>query len=154
VTVSSLAARRLDHEVRSGYVIARTITAVERRAPDGWHVGDVLRVHLAVRAISGMAYVVVADPIPSGATILGGVHRAALLEAGEQTEGVWPAYEERTFTTYRAYYDFLPQGDQVVEYTMRLNQSGRFELPGSRVEAMYAPERYAELPGSTLMVLP
>ena len=154
VTLSSLAARRLDHEVHSGYVIARTITAVERRDPNGWHVGDVLRVHLAVRATSGMAYVVVADPIPSGATILGGVHRAALLEAGERAEGVWPAYEERTFTTYRAYYDFLPQGDQVVEYTMRLNQSGRFELPGSRVEAMYAPERYAELPGSTLVVLP
>jgi hypothetical protein len=37
---------------------------------------------------------------------------------------------------------------------MRLNQSGRFELPGSRVEAMYAPERYAELPSSTLVVLP
>lgn len=154
VTVSSLAARRLANEVRSGYVVARSIAAVERRDPSAWHVGDVLRVHLAIRATSDMAYVVVADPIPSGATILGGAHQAGLLGAGERTEGVWPAYEERTFTTYRAYFDVLPQGDQVVEYTMRLNQSGRFELPGSRVEAMYAPERYAELPSSALVVLP
>ncbi len=154
VTISSLAARHLDHEVQSGYAISRTIQAVERREPNAWHVGDVLRVRLAVHAISHMAYVVVADPIPSGATILGGVHQAALLEAGERAAGVWPAYEERSFTTYRAYFDAFPQGDQVVEYTMRLNQSGRFVLPGSRVEAMYAPERYGELPGSELVVLP
>ena len=154
VTISSLAARRLDHEVQSGYAISRTIQAVERREPNAWHVGDVLRLRLAVHAVSPMAYVVVADPIPSGATILGDVHRSALLEAGEDTAGVWPAYEERTFTAYRAYFDFFPQGDQVLEYTMRLNQSGRFVLPGTRVEAMYAPERYGELPGSELVVLP
>ncbi len=29
-----------------------------------------------------------------------------------------------------------------MEYTLRLNQSGTFQLPPTRVEALYAPEMY------------
>jgi rhamnose utilization protein RhaD (predicted bifunctional aldolase and dehydrogenase) len=47
---------------------------------------------------------------------------------------------------YRAYYDFVPKGKFVTEYTIRLNQSGRFELPPTRVEALYAPEMFGEAP--------
>ena len=41
---------------------------------------------------------------------------------------------------------YLPRGRHVVEYTLRLNHSGRFALPPTRVEAMYAPERFGEAP--------
>jgi uncharacterized protein YfaS (alpha-2-macroglobulin family) len=33
-----------------------------------------------------------------------------------------------------------------VEYTLRLNQAGKFQLPPTRVEALYAPEMFGEIP--------
>jgi uncharacterized protein YfaS (alpha-2-macroglobulin family) len=48
----------------------------------------------------------------------------------------------------------MPRGTQVVEYTLRLNSSGRFSLPPTRVEAMYAPETFGERPNPVLEVRP
>ena len=46
-----------------------------------------------------------------------------------------------------AYYEYLPyRGEQVVEYEMRLNNPGIFNLPPTHVEAMYAPQVYADTP--------
>ena len=64
------------------------------------------------------------------------------------------AYEERGFAAFRAYYEYLPRGKHVVEYTVRLNNPGRFALPPSRVEAMYAPESFAESPNPGIEVAP
>ncbi|MFY8085621.1 MAG: hypothetical protein ACOVOG_00285, partial [Rubrivivax sp.] len=97
------------------------------------------------------------DPVPAGATILGsGLGRdAGIATRGERREGqAWPAYEERGFEAFRSYYAFLPRGRHVVEYTLRLNNPGRFVLPPSRVEAMYAPESFGELPNLPLEVRP
>ena len=55
---------------------------------------------------------------------------------------------------WRAYYQWMPRGTQVVEYTLRLNSSGRFSLPPTRVEAMYAPEIFGETPIAPLVVQP
>ena len=41
-----------------------------------------------------------------------------------------------------------------MEYTMRLNQSGRLQLPPTRVEALYAPEMFGELPNDPMEILP
>jgi len=41
-----------------------------------------------------------------------------------------------------------------VEYTIRLNQAGQFQLPSTRVEALYAPEMFGELPNAMFEVLP
>ena len=61
-------------------------------------------------------------------------------------------YEERRFDAFRAYYSYVPKGTFVLEYTVRLNNSGSFVLPATRVEAMYAPEMFGELPNATLQV--
>jgi uncharacterized protein YfaS (alpha-2-macroglobulin family) len=55
-------------------------------------------------------------------------------------------------TGYRAYYEFVPKGRFTVEYTMRLNNEGRFALPPTRVEAMYAPEMFGEVPNAGVTV--
>jgi uncharacterized protein YfaS (alpha-2-macroglobulin family) len=104
---------------------------------------------LEIDAQSDMTWVVVSDPVPGGATILGGGlgRDSQIATRGEQRSGsAWPAYEERGFEAYRAYYEYLPRGKHVVEYTVRLNNPGRFALPPSRVEAMYAPESFGESP--------
>ena len=104
-----------------------------------------------------MSWVVVSDPVPTGATLLGGGlgRDSAIATRGEKREGGgWPTYEERAFDAWRGYYDWLPRGHHLVEYTLRLNASGRFGLPPTRVEAMYAPETFGELPNATLEVRP
>ena len=41
-----------------------------------------------------------------------------------------------------------------MEYTLRLNNGGEFKLPETRVEAMYAPEMFAEIPNQGVVVKP
>ncbi|MFY7902120.1 MAG: alpha-2-macroglobulin, partial [Rubrivivax sp.] len=156
LTLQTLAAVPLAQPVSAGYRIARTVSAVQRKRPDAWSRGDVLRVRLEIDATADYGWVVVSDPVPAGATLLGsGLGRdSQIATRGERREGVWPAYEERAADAWRGYYEWLPRGRHVVEYTLRLNSSGRFGLPPARVEAMYAPENFAELPLAVLEVQP
>ena len=157
LTVQSLAAVPLQQPLFAGYRITKTVSAVQQRQPGRWSRGDIARVRIEVQAGADMAWVVVADPVPSGATVLGGGlgRDSAIATRGEQREGTaWPAYEERAPEAWRGYYEWMPRGRQVVEYTLRLNSAGRFGLPPTRVEAMYAPETFGELPNSAWVVLP
>lgn len=79
---------------------------------------------------------------------MGGVGRERqLLTQDEVRKGwVWPAFEERSFEAFRAYYAYVPKGTFTVEYTVRLNQAGTYQLPSTRAEAMYSPEMLGELP--------
>jgi uncharacterized protein YfaS (alpha-2-macroglobulin family) len=157
LTVQSLAAVPLKAPLRAGYAIARSVTAVEQKEKGRWTRGDVMRVRLEIDAQSDMTWVVVSDPVPGGATLLGtGLGRdSAIAARGEKREGTaWPAFEERSFEAFRSYYEYLPRGRHVVEYTLRLNNAGRFALPPTRVEAMYAPETFGELPNAAVEVAP
>ena len=95
------------------------------------------------------------DPIPTGATILGnGLGRdSEMATQGEKRDGSgWLAFEERSFEAFRSYYEYLPKGVIKMEYTIRLNNAGEFALPPSRVEAMYAPEVFGEVPNPRFKV--
>jgi uncharacterized protein YfaS (alpha-2-macroglobulin family) len=155
LTVESRAAIPLKQPFSSGYRIVRTVSAIEQKVKGRWSRGDVLRVHLDLEAQSDMSWVVVDDPIPAGAAVLGtGLGRdSGLLARGEKKRGwVWPAFEERSFEAFRAYYAFVPKGRWSVEYTVRLNNPGHFELPPTRVEAMYAPEMFGEIPNRDMSI--
>ncbi|HJX15923.1 MAG TPA: hypothetical protein VJ386_09325, partial [Candidatus Deferrimicrobiaceae bacterium] len=156
-TIRSLAAIPLKEPFSSGYRIAKTVTPVVRRNPGTWGRGDVARVTLIIDAQADMTWVVVNDPVPAGASILGtGLGRdSQLLARGENREGLaWPAFEERAFDSFRAYYEFVPKGKWTVEYTVRLNNEGSFLLPATRVEALYAPEMFGEFPNPAFEVRP
>ena len=157
VTVQSVAAIPLASALSSGYRVTRTVTPVRQQAKDAWQRGDVARVRLEVEAQADMAWVVVDDPLPAGATALGsglgGDSRIAT--QGERRVGaVWPAFEERTASAYRAYFRYVPKGRFVVEYTVRLDNPGTFAMPSTRVEAMYAPEMFGEAPNAAWTVAP
>jgi uncharacterized protein YfaS (alpha-2-macroglobulin family) len=161
LTIQSLAAVPLKSAFSSGLKVSKTVTPIEAKdaaaEPSVLHRGDVLRVRLDLEAQSDMTWVVVSDPLPAGASILGGglAKSSQLLKQGEVKTGyVWPAFEERGFEAFRAYYRFVPKGKWTVEYTVRLNNAGRFELPATRVEAMYAPEMFGELPNGAMHVEP
>ena len=155
MTVQSLAAIPLKKPFSSGYRIGKKLVPLEKKKADRWSRGDLVRVRLDLEAQSDQTWVVVSDPVPAGATILGtGLGRdSQLLTQGEERTGyVWPAYEERSFEAFRAYYEYVPKGKWSVEYTMRLNQSGEYQLPPTRVEALYFPEMMGEIPNESLEV--
>jgi uncharacterized protein YfaS (alpha-2-macroglobulin family) len=156
VTVLASAAIPLARPLEAGYRITRRVTPLAPR-PDGrLRRGDLVRVRLEVEAQTDMTWVVVHDPVPAGASHLGtGLGRdSQLATQGQQARGsAWPAFEERGFEAFRAYYAWVPKGTLVVEYTIRLNQSGRFALPTTRVEALYAPELFGELPNAPVEVV-
>ncbi|MCL5024704.1 MAG: MG2 domain-containing protein [Nitrospirae bacterium] len=154
-TIQGLAAIPLREPISSGYTMRKTLIPVERRNGRKWSAGDIVRVRLELEAQADMTWVVVNDPIPAGSTILGtGLGRDSLiLTEGEKSEGwVWPVFEERSFEAFRAYYEFVPKGKWTIEYTVRLNNSGVFLLPPSRVEALYAPEMFGEMPNREMEV--
>ncbi len=156
-TIQSLAAIPLKEPFSSGYQIKKSILPIQQKTPGRWSRGDVLRVRLEMEAQADQTWVVVNDPIPAGATILGsGLGRdSRLLTKEEERKGwAWPAYEERSFEAFRAYYEYVPKGKWTVEYTIRLNQSGLFQLPATRAEALYFPEMFGEIPNPAVEVHP
>jgi hypothetical protein len=159
LTLQSVAAIALKEPFFAGYQIKKTITPVEQAnkgLPAGSYTrGDVLRITLEVTANADMSWAVITDPVPGGATILGsGLGRdSEIATQGEKSGGDgWPAFEERSFESFRSYYQFLPKGTVKMEYTIRLNNVGDFALPPSRVEAMYAPEMFGETPNARVKV--
>lgn len=148
VSVTTLAAVPLTAPVAHGYRVSRQAIPVEQKVAGRYSRGDILRVRLTVDAAADMGWVMLEDPLPPGASLLGsGLGRdSAILSAGEQTQGAWPAWQERLFQTFRAYYAWVPKGGFSVDYTLRLNSDGDFQLPPTRVEAMYAPEMHGEAP--------
>ena len=159
LTLQSVAAIQLKEPFNAGYQIKKTITPVEqanKSLPAGSYTrGDVLRITLEVNASADMTWAVITDPVPGGATILGsGLGRdSEIATQGEKQSGYgWAAFEERSFESFRSYYQFLPKGVVKMEYTIRLNNVGDFALPPSRVEAMYAPEMFGEAPNARVKV--
>jgi uncharacterized protein YfaS (alpha-2-macroglobulin family) len=156
VFVQATAALPLATPLQSGFTLQRSVQPVEQKVPGQWSRGDVARVRLQLEAQADATWVVVDDPVPAGATILGtglGGQSRRLTQGETDTGYVWPAFEERRFEAFRAYYRYVPKGSWTVEYTVRFNNPGTFQLPSTRVEAMYAPENFAESPNAALTVV-
>lgn len=153
-TISVRAAVPLSAPAFSGYRVSRQVSFLERRRPDRLSAGDVLKVRISVEAPVERTWVVIEDPVPAGASIVsGGGGQSALLAARAGGDG-WPSYIERGNDAWRGYFDWLPRGRTTVEYVLRINGAGRFQLPPTRVEAMYSPEIHAALPNRPLVVEP
>ena len=150
--VSSRAAVPLREPLASGFRITKHVDPIDPAEPGVLHRDDRLRVRLEIDAQSDMGWVVVDDPIPAGASHLAaGLASDETANADDQAQ-LEPAFVERSFASFRAYYDYVPKGRFVVEYVVRLNQPGTFQLPPTRVEALYAPETFGELPNAPLEV--
>ena len=68
------------------------------------------------------------------------------------SEGISPSYVERGRDSWRAFFEWFPQGDATISYVLRLNGAGRFSLPATRVEAMYTPDIFAMVPNGAMTV--
>jgi uncharacterized protein YfaS (alpha-2-macroglobulin family) len=156
-TVQSLAAIPFKEPLSSGYKIKKIVTPIDQKDRTRFSRGDILRIRLEMEAQADQTWVVVSDPVPAGSMILGtGLARdSQILTRDEKTAGwAWPVYEERSFEGFRAYYRYVPKGKWTAEYTIRVNQSGIFHLPPTRVEALYFPEMFGEIPNRSVEVRP
>ncbi|MGA1731123.1 MAG: hypothetical protein ACO4B5_12955, partial [Steroidobacteraceae bacterium] len=124
--------------------------------PGRWRRGDIVRVRDEFEAQADGTWVVLEDPLPAGAVILGGGLRRGLEPPPQPTDRghatAWPTFVERRGDAYRAYFEDLPRGKWQLEYSMRLNASGQFRLPPTRLEAMYEADRFGLLPNAPFEV--
>jgi uncharacterized protein YfaS (alpha-2-macroglobulin family) len=154
-TVSVRAAVPLTAPISAGYWISREVSFIQRQRPDRISRGDVMRVRITIDAPVDRTWVVIDDPIPAGASILGAGGGQSALLAGQASGGNgWPSYVEQGFDAWRAYFRWMAKGRTTVEYAVRLNGTGRLQLPPTRVEAMYSPEIHAALPNSSITIVP
>jgi alpha-2-macroglobulin len=171
--VSVSAAVPLVQPLFAGYRMTKQTSIVSQKNK-GWLTrGDVIKVSIEVEATAERTWVVISDPVPPGATIIGdlGGQSAILGGQGDATGGggqvltldgqkkpliiaygVQPAYVERGRDAWRGYFEWVPAGKFAVSYVMRLNGTGRFNLPPTRVEAMYSPDIRAQVPNKGLQV--
>lgn len=157
--IQVLAALPVTEAKANGFRVTREVTPVQQKQTGKTSRGDVWRVRLTVDADQDMTWVVVNDPLPGGARILGDgdgrdSHIGAMGErdSGKSVANAWPTYIERTFGNWRAYFAYVPRGRFSIDYTVRLNNAGEFAMPATRVEAMYAPEVFGELPNGKVVV--
>lgn len=137
ITVSAKAALPVTRPTFAGFSVEKTVTALEQKEKGHWSVGDTAKIQLKIKGQSAQTWVVIEDPIPAGSTVLNTSYATAV---------------ERKAELVRFYQDWFSQGEQTLEYTVRFNQAGVFKLPSSRVEAMYSPDVFTELPESTWQV--
>lgn len=155
ITVQSRARVPLKAPYGTGFTVSKNIEPVQQKVAGIWTAGDVVRIHLRMQAQSDIGWVVLDDPIPSGSTLLGrALGRDSSLAAEYGSDWTWATYAEFGADSYRAYYDRIYKGEWEAGYTLRLNQSGDFRLPPTRVEAMYAPEMFGMTPNANWVVKP
>jgi uncharacterized protein YfaS (alpha-2-macroglobulin family) len=145
----------LKKPLNSGYSMKRTIIPVIQEKSGTWSKGDVMKIRIEIQADSDKTWVVLEDPIPSGSIHMGrGLARESKILSGaiNQEQSVSPSFEERSFSHYRAYFEYLPQGSHVIEYSIQLNHPGNFLMPSSRIEAMYSPEVFSENPVAPIQI--
>ncbi|MEG2632033.1 MAG: alpha-2-macroglobulin, partial [Comamonas sp.] len=161
LSLQAVAAVPLSKPFSAGYTVRKTVTRVTpSQLPAGsYQRGEVLDVTLNVTSTADMGWVAITDPIPAGATILGsGLGRDSEIaqQGGDDTsgEGSQPTFEERSFSSWRGYYEWLPRGSIKLRYRVRVSNVGEFALPPTRVEALYAPEMFGEAPNGAVKVTP
>jgi hypothetical protein len=152
-TITARAAIPLTRPFASGFAVRRQVFPVTRAFPDRWSRGDVMRVRIEVTPRAPVEWVVIDDPVPGGATILGGSlgGRSQILAAGT-AEGLQPTFVERRAEAVHAHFAALPKATVVYEYTLRLGSEGMFRLPPTKVAALYSPEMMALLPNRVVEV--
>jgi alpha-2-macroglobulin len=153
-SVSLAAAVSLKEPLFAGYRIEKSISAISQAHLGQWTRGDVVKIRITVNSTAGRNWVVINDPVPPGASVLGGLggQSAQLAQKADGNDGVWPSYIERGNDSWRGFYEWVPEGKLVVEYAMRLNGVGRFSLPATRVEALYSPDIRGQLPNAPFAV--
>ncbi|XDD51976.1 alpha-2-macroglobulin [Leptospira sp. WS92.C1] len=148
--IHTKAALPLKEKLESGMRLDKEIIDESGSSKSSFREGDLVRVRLKIKTESDLSWVAIKDPIPAGASILGsGLGNDSRSGSELVKDDNWwssPTFIERKWEGYTAYFEYLPAGTVTLEYVYRINHAGRFVLPQTRVEAMYLPDQFAEVP--------
>lgn len=132
-----------------GFKIRKEYLDENGRPKSQFALNDLLTVKITVEPDSQYNNIVIIDPLITGSSVVGRI-------TGDQ-EGDYPDYHYFSYSDVRngfirSYYEHAYSSKIVFEYKARLNVKGRFHLPPTRVELMYMPDIYAEIPNEPIEV--
>ena len=96
-------------------------------------VGDELVVRITLHADRDMEYVHMKDHRPSGSEPVN------VLSRYQYRDGL-RYYESTKDTASHFYFDYLPKGTYVFEYSLRMQHRGKYQTGMANIQCMYAPE--------------
>ena len=139
--------------VDNGIVVAKTFKPVQQKRAGRYSVGDIIQVTVTADNKAGLGWLAIDDPVPAGSTVLGGLAKLATTAEMPQT---WSGYRyiERTFTSVRSSFEWAGKGQHSFTYEIRLTTPGKFALPPTHAEAMYAPEVNGQLGNAVFEIEP
>ncbi len=137
----------------NGVALSKTFVPVQQKTKGKYSVGDVWQVTVTASNSADLGWLAIDDPVPTGATVLGGLSKLATV--GE-TARTWQGYRyiERTFTNVRSSFEYASKGKHSFTYEIRLTTPGKFALPPTHAEAMYAPEVNGQLGNAVFEIEP
>ncbi len=137
----------------NGIAITKIIKPVQQKTKGKYSVGDVLQIAVTAANSGDLGWLAIDDPVPTGATVLGGLSKLGDVAEPERT---WQGYRyiERTFTNVRSSFEYASKGKHSFTYEIRLTTPGKFALPPTHAEAMYAPEVNGQLGNSVFVIEP
>ena len=147
------AAVPLTGNVNNGITLTKTFKPVQQKRSDKYSVGDVIAVTVTAENAAGLGWLGIDDPVPAGATVLGGLSKLGSVSESAQS---WSGYRyiERTFTNVRSSFEWAGKGKHSFSYELRLTTPGKFALPPTQAEAMYAPEVNGQLGNAVFEIEP
>jgi alpha-2-macroglobulin len=137
----------------NGIALTKTFVPLQQKTKGKYSVGDVLQVTVTASNTADLGWLAIDDPVPTGATVLGGLSKLGNVGEAAQT---WRGYRyiERTFTNVRSSFEYATKGKHSFTYELRLTTPGKFALPPTHAEAMYAPEVNGQLGNAVFEIEP
>jgi alpha-2-macroglobulin len=137
----------------NGITLSKVIKPIQQKVVGKYSVGDVLQITVTADNTTGLGWLGIDDPVPAGATVLGGLSKLGSIAEDART---WQGYRyiERTFTNVRSSFEWASKGKHSFTYELRLTTPGKFALPPTHAEAMYAPEVNGQLGNAVFEIEP
>ena len=129
----------LDSNRMHGVSIEKSWTPIEVKDSSKKTIGDIWEITLKIKSKSEFQWLAVRDPLPPGAMIIS--EDGAYLTSKRALE-------------YQVFENWFYGEDKVYKYQIRLNQSGTYNLPSTRAEAMYDTDLNGEILNEKIIINP
>ena len=129
----------LDSNRMHGVTIEKTWTPIEVKESSKKTMGDIWEITLKIKSKSEFQWLAVRDPLPPGAMVI-------------SEEGSY--LTSKRALEYQVFENWFYGEDKIYKYQIRLNQSGTYNLPSTRAEAMYDTDLNGEILNEKLIINP
>ncbi len=120
--------------------------------------GKLYRIKLTISSFQDRTHLVIDDPLPAGFEALNLDLATASLATPNITSRTSPwdyggfNFKELRDSRVAIYSDYFSKGSKSFTYVVRATTLGKFQLPPTKAEGMYAPEVFGNTAGQTIVV--